>query len=283
MLLSCWQLYDDMPFVTCFVMQLVRLGFVTTLLASVSHQFEQRSQLTLPNGKKLKVCNNYIVDNIPGRNETVLAYGKLYLEFMHNKTVKPLERFQDKWKYEVDRVSGPMLLGCTNLTVFGNEKQNYDEAKRFCFPPEANTNSCVAYSIGSNNKWGFEEYMFQMSNCRIETFDCTVDGKVPEAIKNRTHFHKLCMGKVSETTAMGKFISFGEIKKLLETQLSVSMPPPDFFKVDAEGAEWSIFKSIIADAAKSHKLEVQLPRQIYGEVRKSNISTPSLMPPIVTP
>jgi hypothetical protein len=31
---------------------------------------------------------------------------------------------------------------------------------------------CVAYSIGSNDKWDFEENFYKDADCAIETFDC---------------------------------------------------------------------------------------------------------------
>jgi hypothetical protein len=37
--------------------------------------------------------------------------------------------------------------------------------------------------------------MWEVTNCRIETFDCTVDPEMPERIKDRTRFHKICIGE----------------------------------------------------------------------------------------
>lgn len=179
----------------------VRLLYIATcsfIVASID-EVEPRSRLKLPNGKAFDVCDNFIVNDISGQNETVLAYGKLYLDFIGNSKRNPLDKFQNKWRLEVNRTRGPMIPECGSLTVFGDEKKNYDEVKRFCFPPQLNTNSCVVFSVGSNNKWDFEEYMFRASKCKIETFDCTVDGIVPVDIQNRTRFHKVCLSKLSGT------------------------------------------------------------------------------------
>jgi hypothetical protein len=40
--------------------------------------------------KKMKVCDNIIVDDIPGKNETVMKAGQLYLEgIANNSQIKP--------------------------------------------------------------------------------------------------------------------------------------------------------------------------------------------------
>lgn len=53
--------------------------------------------LTLP-AKRLKVCDNMIVNDIPGGPAAVLEAGRLYLESMHNLTITPLEAFKGAWK-----------------------------------------------------------------------------------------------------------------------------------------------------------------------------------------
>jgi hypothetical protein len=112
--------------------------------------------------------------------------------------------------------------------VFGDEKHNYDEAKRFCF---TNRNeNCSFYSIGSNNKWHFEETIYAATNCTMDTFDCTVDGNVPTAINDRTKFHKHCLSPFSFRDKSGfHYNTLDELNKLTNR-----VDGPDYLKIDVE-------------------------------------------------
>jgi len=72
--------------------------------------------------RKLKVCNNSIVSDIPGNIATVLNAGKLYVESMMNDSVQKLEAFKGAWKYELYRVLGPMVPECAHLKVFSTNR-----------------------------------------------------------------------------------------------------------------------------------------------------------------
>ena len=65
---------------------------------------------------------------------------------------------------------------------------------------------CTAYSIGSNNKWNFEEDFFRSTNCSIETFDCTCNVTIPTEIVSRTRFWPTCIG--SSDSEDKKFLTF---------------------------------------------------------------------------
>ena len=170
----------------------------------------------------------------------------------------------------------PMLDSCQHLTVFGDEKANYDEAKRFCYVPSSSSSSevkeqkqqipitsiapCVTYSIGSNNKWDFEEHMVRDTNCRIETFDCTVDATVPFHIHNRTRFHSFCLGSKAGTIGQQIYMTLPQLNAKAGRNQG-----PDYFKIDIEGFEWSVLKSLVNDVYNQPKLDAHLPLQIYGE------------------
>ena len=234
--------------------------------------------LRLPNGRSMTVCDNIVVRDLPGGAQAVWMKGKEYLESMRNNTRKPFGKFQQKWRGEVDRVMMPMLSSCQHLTVFGDEKTNYDEAKRFCYVPLSSSTvvekqkqqidvtitsshtPCVTYSIGSNNKWDFEEHMYRDTNCRIETFDCTVDATVPLHIHNRTRFHSFCLGSKSGTIGQQIYMTLPQLNAKAGRNQG-----PDYFKIDIEGFEWSVLKSLVNDVYKNPKLDAHLPLQIYGE------------------
>jgi hypothetical protein len=138
-----------------------------------------------------------------------------------------------------------MLPSCAHLTVFGEESTNYDEAKRFCYDAGGYSSEqgygkgCVVYSIGSNNQWDFEQHMHDHTVCQhIETFDCTVMAEVSADIRDRTHFHHICLGGQSTQRAVKHgnvdmnvvYLTLADInKKVLKRSRG-----PDFLKIDVE-------------------------------------------------
>ena len=118
------------------------------------------------------------------------------------------------------------------MKTFGDEKANYDETKRFCYFPNATYpgGKCVAYSIGSYNQWAFEEGFYAESNCLMQTFDCTVNATVPTPIRDRTTFHKTCIGATDKKSQDGNlFLTLPSINKLVNRGFG-----PDYFKMDIE-------------------------------------------------
>ena len=86
------------------------------------------------------------------------------------------------------------------------------------------------FSIGSNNLWSFEEGIFERANCRVETFDCTVNATVPAAIQSRVRFHYICIGDKKETKEGMNFATWEDL-----LQITGINGPPTFLKMDIEG------------------------------------------------
>lgn len=156
----------------------------------------------------------------------MLEAGKQYVQSMHNNTMLPITEFTGAWKWEAFRVLGPQVPQCTNLHIFGDERRNYHEAKRFCYFPE---NKCVAYSIGSNDKWEFEEILYKESKCTIETFDCTVNATIPPSIRDRTKFYSACLSDESYKNGVQSYLTLPELNELVGSKVG-----PDYFKMDIE-------------------------------------------------
>ena len=68
---------------------------------------------------------------------------------------------------------------------------------RRCFPT-----TCV----GSADHFDFEEDAYRETSCTIHTFDCTAKGTgLPENLKDRIHFHKICMGNPKDNVRSSGF------------------------------------------------------------------------------
>ena len=68
--------------------------------------------------------------------------------------------------------------------------------------------------------------MHDKTACKTKTFDCTVDGIVPDKIKDRTTFHKICLIGSKEDFPDEKYVTFPEVVGDSVT--------PDYLKVDIE-------------------------------------------------
>ena len=79
------------------------------------------------------------------------------------------------------------------------------------------------------------------TNCKIETFDCTVDGIIPSRISDRTRFHKVCLGAKSQAFDVGKkMVTWDELNALVGNPHG-----PDYLKIDIEGWELEAIPAII--------------------------------------
>ena len=129
------------------------------------------------------------------------------------------------------------------MKIFGDEKHNYDEAKRFCYIANQHRNEsdanfkdkCSVFSIGSNNKWNFEEAIHAATNCTIDTFDCTINGIVPDSINNRTRFHKYCLSPFSFRDHKNG-VEYNTLSEL--NKISNIVNGPDYLKIDVEVNKW---------------------------------------------
>lgn len=141
---------------------------------------------------------------------------------------------------------GPVAQ-CPSIVSFGQG----DEEKRFCLHRQQleNDPSCVAFSIGGNNKWNFEEDLAKTTKCHIHTFDCTVDGDIPSHLKDRVTFHKLCLGSPEKSNAYMRFANF---KQLIAV---AAVDHVTLLKMDIEGFEY--------EALQQHMLPTQIALEFH--------------------
>lgn len=130
-----------------------------------------------------------------------------------------------------------------------------DEYRKVVWIPSYDTPECVIYSFGSNNQFEFEEAVASLSkNCRIHVFDCTVEHpRVPDAIRHRVDFHRLCIGDRS-LRKLG-YATYGQIVS--------NVGSPTLLKLDIEGHEWSVLMEIVNGAVASGVYPSQIAVEMH--------------------
>jgi len=138
-----------------------------------------------------------------------------------------------------------------------------DGGKWVCDPHRiAKQDSCLVYSIGSNNDFSFEEAVLRDigSHCEIHTFD--YDDYNEGAKKAGVHYHQMGFGLdgVSEDPDMegSKFKSLKTIVK----ELGHEGRTIDIFKIDCEGCEWSSYESWFDADVTLKQIQVEVHRTI---------------------
>lgn len=143
---------------------------------------------------------------------------------------------------------GP-LAQCPSIVSYGYG----DEEKRFCLNKqklEADP-GCVVFSLGSNNQWGFEEAMVSATKCRIHTFDCTVEGRIPSHVTDRVTFHKLCLGPPSKTTPEAKFVTFQQMLEI------AGVRHVTLLKMDIEGFEFEALQEMLRSVEMPEQMAIE--------------------------
>ena len=116
-----------------------------------------------------------------------------------------------------------------------------DGPKWLCDPHRIQQqDSCLVYSVGSNNNFMFEEAILSTisDKCEIHTFDHTV-GLNPSNKPSAVHFHPWGLKQQDS----GQFKSFPTIVRELGHKHRVI----DILKIDCEGCEWETYASWFTD------------------------------------
>lgn len=157
------------------------------------------------------------------------------------------------------------FLGPVFHEVCKNTIEQYgegDEEKRACGLQTLQylhqiKDECIVYSIGSGDKWMFEEDIVLKTNCKIHTFDCVIPAntKPPKHLQDRVFFHPVCLSDRKYISEKGEvFVTWTDLHELTGTKVS-----PSFLKMDIEGYEFPVLRSIIESGT-------QLPLQIAAEI-----------------
>lgn len=135
-----------------------------------------------------------------------------------------------------------------------------DVSKPYCKAAKIkiDDHGCDLFSLGSNNQWGTETAMHAATPCRIHTFDCTSRDSMPRGIRDRTKFYNVCISSKDETIEGRRYVTWPSVLKLT----GVTMAAPKYLKMDIEGYEYGVLRSIL-HSGESHLLPEQLAMEIH--------------------
>jgi hypothetical protein len=156
----------------------------------------------------------------------------------HGNSLSPEQEYP--FSHERFDMLGPIVPHCKFKESYGKG----DEEKRACgLKVQLQGSNCTILSLGSNDQWDFERSIFEaIPNCKIHTFDCTVRPSVepPADIRSRTKLHRVCIGSEDKQDNGTPFMSWKSVMKLVDTS-----EPPLYLKMDIEGYEYQVLRSII--------------------------------------
>lgn len=128
-----------------------------------------------------------------------------------------------------------------------------DGPKWVCDPHRIDKKNCLVYSIGSSNRFQFEEHVYSeiSQDCEIHTFDPTI-GEHPSNKPDFVNFHPWGVAGKTGTTDKGEMFSVPDLIKALGHQ-NRSI---DIFKIDCEGCEWESYSTWFAPQIRQVQVEL---------------------------
>lgn len=173
-----------------------------------------------------------------------------------------------------------------DLRAFGSN----DDEKHFCKAlMNRGEKACTVISIGGNNEWAFELDVFRYTDCFINTFDCTIDPKVPQELETsgRFKFKKACLGNnstmrvvhsgINKDTKMKNLMTWEEIAKDASENGARNI---GLLKMDIEGWEYEAMHQIgnVNDNYRPLQIAVELHRATHTVYRAPNFVPSSKKP-----
>jgi hypothetical protein len=125
----------------------------------------------------------------------------------------------------------------------------------------ARNQSCLVYSFGSNNQFGFEEELLRRldDKCEVHVFDHTVTTWTLPNTTNRIHTHGYAITSEADAKVRGKpYMSYDQIRNELgHANRSITI-----LKIDIEGSEYEVLPDVLRNTNA-------LPDQILVETHMS--------------
>lgn len=151
----------------------------------------------------------------------------------------------------------PQGPACASLELLGKDDGSpaWRDGAKYACGLSALAEGCIVVSLGSQNDWRFEEAVFdRLPQCSVLTLDCTLEAKVPERIQGRVRFEKLCVAAEDSLVEGRQYLSWASVSRRFLPR------PPALLKMDIEGYEYGVLRSIFAapDASQPSQLLVEL-------------------------
>jgi len=136
---------------------------------------------------------------------------------------------------------------------------------KICLSKLSDVSSCLVYSVGIAEEWGFDTFMGNMG-CEVHAFDPTVDLRKKDLGEN-VHFH--LWGLTTEdsknertfesTDVYGGMVPGSEMLtfKEITDRLGHTNRKIDFFKMDCEGCEWDVLYELGDDVIQFEQILVE--------------------------
>ena len=206
----------------------------------------------------------YWLHKLPTRLETFESHRYELYSSGNSQMKRSFVYWKDFW--DLLPPPGPK---CNNLTHFGS-KSDHDQAKIVCGSREISAGiedgeECWVVSIGSNNQWEFEIQAFDRLPCKIVTFDCTSEDTMPDRIRSRTKFYKICIdqsdGDVRHPTHPKQMRTYMTWKSLLRH--AGIRKRPDILKLDVEGYEYYAVPALLGAPESTQPLQILM--ELHGD------------------
>jgi hypothetical protein len=180
-----------------------------------------------------------------------------------------------RWDAALGSIVGP---SCPQPQQFGKG----DGVKWFCPSSRRQQHTaeedCHVISIGSNDRWHFEEQVADALRCTVHTFDCTLRGGQPRRKPDRDdiRFYNYCIHERTFVDTHGRqYLSYRDILEkaglLLPDVASIKRPPVALLKIDVEGFEYDILSQMISDSASRHLLPQQIQVELHWATRMTSL------------
>lgn len=139
------------------------------------------------------------------------------------------------------------------LGLWGDGGKWVCDPHRIAAEAERSQQSCLVYSVGSNNDFGFEEAILQniSSDCEVHTFDPTV-GEHPSNLPahGKIQFHPWGLAAVDKN----EYKTMATIRK----ELGHAQREVDILKIDCEGCEWDTYMTWFDDTLPPRQILIEL-------------------------
>ena len=179
-------------------------------------------------------------------------------------TIKGGIRYESKYMCSFDYLKDIKKDRLEQQRPIANDNDNADGKIKISTNTTTSNERCDMISIGSNNQWGFEKTITEMTDCQVHSFDCTVN-KNSKGPNDSVHFHPFCISAEYKEINGREYLPYYQI--LERANLTNA---PALLKMDVEGFEFDVLLNMVNDARETgmmHMLPLQISTEIHYATR----------------